>query len=162
MRVTPMGSLRAGIKAGGISGVVYGAFSAAVIWAELVGLKELFMPVLAVYYYESGAPLSLDELYGIALSTSPINSFITGIIISVIIGVCYGAAFDILPGRSPYVKGLLIGLFLWVVFPVFGGWGDLRYGPAYNAVRLGSSLMGYIFLGCILPFVYMRSIPKER
>ncbi|MGQ9469908.1 MAG: DUF6789 family protein [Nitrososphaerales archaeon] len=151
-----MGKVVTSIKAGVVSGAIYGIILAPFTYFTLILFKEEFMSVFA------SLPPSItpEQAYNIVLLIGPILVFIMGIILGLLSGIVYGWAYDKIPGRTSIIKGIVFGLILWLIFSVIIGLGNLQYGVTYYLYGLGEGLVSSLIFGLLLGFFYKRFTPK--
>jgi len=154
-----LGKVVTGIKAGVVSGAIYGIILAPFIYFELILFKEEFMSVI-IASLPQGSLITPEEAYNITLLIGPILVFIIGIILGVIFGIIYGWAYDKIPGRTSIIKGIVFGLILWLIFSAILGLGNLQYGVTYYLYGLGEGLVTSLIFGILLGFFYNRFTPK--
>ena len=153
-----MGKVIIGIKAGVVSGLIYGIFLAPLIYLELILFKEEYMSMIIASLTSSS--ITPEEAYNITLLIGPILVFIMGIILGLIFGIIYGWAYNRIPGRTSIIKGIIFGLILWFILSVLLGLGNLWYSVTYYLYGLGVGLIEYLIFGVLLGFFYNRFIPK--
>ncbi|MGQ9718369.1 MAG: DUF6789 family protein [Nitrososphaerales archaeon] len=154
-----MSKVTVGVKAGVVSGAIYGVIIAPITYITLIFLKEEIMPsIIASLLPDS--PITAEQAYNIMLLIGPIFAFITGIILGLIFGIIYGWAYDKIPGRTSIIKGIVFGIILWLIFSVLLGLGNLQYSVTYYLYGLGEGLITSLIFGLLLGFFYNRFIPK--
>lgn len=152
-----MGKVITGIKAGVVSGAIYGIILAPFTYLELILFKEEFMSMIIL---PPGSSITAEQAFNFALLIGPIIVFIVGIILGLIFGIIYGWAYDKIPGKTSIIKGIIFGLILWFILSVLLGLGNLWYSITYYLYGLGVGLIEYLIFGVLLGFFYNRFIPK--
>lgn len=159
-----MNSAGTGAKAGTVAGVVYGLIDAVFGVLSLVIFKPEIMSALSRLLAQNNAAglFSAGSLYSIALVTTPVASFVGGIIIGLILGTIFGAFFDKIPGGSELRKGLIFGAILWLIFDLgIGALTLLEYGALAYAFDLGTSVAAVLVFVYLMSTLYNKWLPRE-
>ncbi|NWG09932.1 MAG: hypothetical protein HXX80_06500 [Nitrososphaerales archaeon] len=154
-----MNKVTVGVKAGVVSGAIYGIIIAPITYITLIFLKEDIMSSI-IASLPPDSSIIVEQAYNIVLLIGPIFAFITGIILGLIFGIIYGWAYDKIPGRTSMIKGIVFGIILWLIFSVLLGSGNLQYSVTYYLYGLGEGLITSLIFGLLLGFFYNRFIPK--
>ncbi|MCP8316593.1 MAG: hypothetical protein H3Z52_02925 [archaeon] len=152
-----MGKVVTGIKAGVVSGAIYGIILAPFVYLELILFKEEFMSMIIASLPPG---MTAEQVFNFALIFGIFFAFIVGIILGLIFGIIYGWAYEKIPGRKSIIKGIVFGLILWLILSVLLGLGNLQYGVTYYLYGLGVGLIEYLIFGVFLGFFYNRFTPK--
>ena len=140
-----MVDLNRGLKAGAVSGVIYG-----VAGPIINGLIYSFS-----WRYGSPFYLFLNAIWGI----------IPGLILGIIIGLIFAATYKLIPGTTSMVKGIIISIFFWLIFSLL-----LQYIFSYGSFYLSESrqiiimldLILYVFFGILLGVFWDKFEKLER
>jgi len=155
-----LGRVGTGAKAGVVSGVVYGAFSAVFAYISSSMIKEQMM----AFIEETLPPNSLvtvEQVYEFLLIFGAVFTVIIGVVTGVIIGAIYGWGYEKIPVGNSIYKGLIFGIILWVIIDVLLGFGNLQYGTTYFALSLAWDLVIALVFGALLGVFYDKFTPKE-
>jgi hypothetical protein len=155
-----LGSTANGAKAGVVAGVLYGVVLAILSYFTVVSEKSLI--ISAITNKAANSPFTPEQLYGIVLIATPIVVLIGGLIGGTVVGALYGRLFERIPGGSSTVRGIVVGIALWLVLSVLGGIGNLQYGALTYLSGVVVGLVSALLFGFVLGYFYGRFIkPKE-
>ena len=150
-----MGSAVNGVKGGVVAGVVYGIVLGILSYFIVTSDKSLIISSLTKNL-PANSPFTPDQLYGIVVLITPAVAAIGGIIGGIIVGAIYGSVFERIPGGSSTVRGLLVGIVLWLLLSVLGGLGNLQYGVETYLAQIGVGLVSALLFGFLLGYFYGR------
>jgi len=154
-----MRSIIAGVKAGALSGLIYGIFAALATYAVLTLFKAEIIAEIEKVLPPIG-PLTPEEVYALATIMTPGFIFIAGVVGGLILGAIYGWSYEKIPGKAPLVKGLVFGFIAWIALYVLLGVGTLGYGTLFYASYVVSGLFVSIVFGVLLGAFYARLTAK--
>jgi uncharacterized protein DUF6789 len=150
-----LGSAVNGVKAGVVAGVVYGIVLGILSYFTVTSDKSIIIASLTKNL-PANSPFTPEQLYGIVVLITPAVAAIGGIIGGVIIGAIYGRVFERIPGGSSTVRGILVGIVLWLLLSVLGGIGNLQYGAETYLAQIGVGLVSALLFGFLLGYLYGR------
>lgn len=156
-----MGKTSDGIKAGTLSGFVYGIISAIFTSVSLILFKTQVISALTEFmsnrpiYASHG--ITAQGLYNIERISGPVVGIILGVIIGLIIGIIYAHYKDRLPGSGSVLSGIILGLVFWIILGVLLGLSYLReYGTSFYELYVLGSLVAALSYGYVLAISYKR------
>jgi len=149
-----LGKVKTGAKAGGISGIIYGAITAFLVYLTYTLSKEEVLSEILMYLETlSDSQITVEEYYNGLLIIGPISSFILGILIGLIFGIIFAFFYDRIPGKNYWSKAIFYGIILWLILFVFGLYIPLWLPFEYN---LAISLILSWVLCLLIGFIYNR------
>jgi hypothetical protein len=155
-----LGNTVDGVKAGLVAGILYGIVLAILSYFTVLSEKSTIIAAITKNM-PANTSFTPEQLYGIALIAAPVVATIGGIIGGLIIGAVYGRLFERIPGGSSTIKGILVGIILWLLISVIGGAGNLQYGIGSYLSGIGVGLISALLFGFLLGYFYGRfSRPK--
>ncbi len=154
-----MANLTKGLKSGTIAGLAYGVVNAILAYIILIELRSSIIAALNKYLSQHSNLISISaqNLYDLALITTPVAEVIVGIILGLIFGALFGIMYNKIPFSSPVGKGLLFSFFIWLILNVGIEAANIgTYGFTYYIVSAGLSLIGAVVYGLLLGYLYGR------
>ena len=143
------------MKAGIVAGLVYGLILGVVSYFTFESEKSLIISSITSSL-PANSPFTADQLYGIARLLAPVVAAVLITIGGIVVGAVYGWLFERIPGATPTVKGILVGVILWLLLSVLGGTGNLQYGVLVYLSGVGEALVGALLFGYLLGYFYGR------
>lgn len=150
-----MGSTGNGVKAGVIAGLIYGILLGVLSYFTVASDKTNVIATIS-NSLPANSPFTAEQLYGIVLLITPAITAVGGVIGGIIVGALYGKLFERIPGGTSMVRGIFVGLILWVILSVLGGLGNLRYGLLVYLGDAAIGVGGALLFGFLLGYLYAR------
>jgi uncharacterized membrane protein len=148
-----LGNTGNGVKAGLIAGIVYGIVLGIFGYFTVVSDKSTVLAAIASRL-PANSPFTADQLYGIVVLVAPAFAAVSGVIGGIIIGAVYGRLYERIPGRTSTVKGLVVGIVMWLLISVIGGAQNLQYGVLVYLTGVGVGVIGALLFGFLLGYLF--------
>ena len=140
-----MADLNRGLKAGAVSGVIYG----------IVG--EVTKGIISSLSWGNEIPFYVFFM--------AIWGAIPGLILGIIIGLIYAVTYKSLPGTTSMVKGIIISIFSWLIFSLLFQY-IISYGrfylSEYRQRTIMVDLILFLFFGILLGVFWDKFGKLER
>lgn len=143
-----------GIKSGLVSGIVYGILDSVFTIMLVLNFRGQVMASLASYISLNPsvfANVTASDLFNLSLAVIPLISMIGGVLLGIVIGAVFGYAYRRIPGKAPWLKGLVFGLVIWAILNVLIGLIDVsEFGLYYYLSNIAGGLASALSYGYIL------------
>ncbi len=148
------------MKAGIVAGIIMGVLNAIFDYVILNAFKSQI--ISSINTYISRLPVtstsklpSAESLYNASLVTGPAEAVIFGAILGLALGYVLGRSYGKIPGGTPLIKSLFLGILIWVILDVLLGLADLGLlGTSFYLYTLGLSVISLLVFGYVLGFLY--------
>jgi hypothetical protein len=150
-----LGNTGNGVKAGVLAGLIYGVVLGILSYFTVISDKSVIISEISGSLPAS-SPFTPEQLYGIVVLLTPALAAIGGVIGGIIIGAVYGRFFERVPGANSIAKGVVVGIILWLLLSVLGGYTNLQYGMAVYLGDVGVGLVSALLFGFLLGYFYGR------
>lgn len=154
-----MGNNRKGwFRAGLISGFVYSVISASAQILSVLAFKPEIISFLTDRISSNPTlfqNISATDLFSLSVSLIPMIAVTGGVLLGLVLAFLFSAEYGRLPGKPPYVRGLVFGLFLWIILNVGIGLADFpQFGPYYYLAGLIGGFIASMAYGYTLALLY--------
>lgn len=149
-----LGSAFGGVKAGVISGIAYFTVLAVFDVALLFILKDQAIAAILAGPSSAACPVAYDCLIAVMQISVPFFAVI-GFFVSLIFAAIFGRYFESIPGKTPRVKGVSLGLIL-LISLVFLDLVGLSFSQEAAVASDGFELVASIGYGLLLGILYQR------
>jgi len=149
-----------GLKAGALSGVIDGVILAPISYYMVLLMKDEIISGIEASL-PAGSPFTPQQLFDLVLIMVPIFAIIGGLIAGLILGAIYAWTYNKIPGKTPFLKGLVYGAILWVIFGLLLGLSNLlQYGIIPYLMSVAETLVASMVFAALLGVFYGRFTPK--
>ncbi len=156
-----MGDTRTGVKAGLVAGIIYGVVLGILSYITVTAEKAQIVAAIASKL-PADSPFTANQLYGIVVLLTPGIAAIGGILGGLIVGAIYGRLFDRIPGKTSLIKGVLVGMVLWIILSVLTDLDNLQYGVSVYLEDVAVGLFSAMLFGVLLGYFFGRfTRPKD-